>query len=49
MGWGGRYKREEIYVCIQLIHVIEQQKLTQHHKAPISQSEKKKIDLKFYD
>ena len=38
-GWmvvvGGRSKRERIYVYIWLIHVIVQQKLTQHCKAII--------------
>ena len=34
---GGRSKREEIYVYIQLIHFIVQQKLTQHCKAIIFQ------------
>ena len=30
--WGGRFKREGIYVYIQLIHFIVQKKLTQLHK-----------------
>ena len=32
-GMGGRSKREKIYVYIQLIHFIVQQKLMQHCKA----------------
>ena len=35
VGMGGRFKREGIYVYIQLIHFIVQQKLTQHCKAII--------------
>ena len=34
-GMGERLKREGTYVYIQLIHVVEQQKLTQHCKAVI--------------
>ena len=35
-GWvGGKLKREGIRVYLQLIHVIVQQKLTQHSKAII--------------
>lgn len=30
---GGRRKRERIYVCVQLAHLVEQQRLTQHRKA----------------
>ena len=40
-GVGGRPNREGIYVHIQLIHFIVQQKLTQHHKATISHSKNK--------
>ena len=41
---GGRLKREGIYVYIELIHITEQQKLTQYCKAIILQlkHEKKK-------
>ena len=39
MGVGGRLKREVIYVC--LIHVVMQQKLTQHCKLIIFQLEVK--------
>ena len=39
---GGRCKREGIYVYIQLIHFIVQQKLTQHCKATLPQLKKKK-------
>jgi len=41
---GGRLEREEIYVSLQLIHNVVQQKLT-HCKAVIYQ-EKIKINLK---
>ena len=34
---GGRFKKEEVYVYIQLIHIIVQQELTQHCKAIIFQ------------
>ena len=36
-GWdgGGSSKREGVYVCIELIHFIVQQKLTQHWEAII--------------
>ena len=34
-GWDWRLKREWIYVCIQLIHLILQQRLTQHCKATV--------------
>ena len=30
MGVGRRLQREEIYVCIELIHAVVQEKLTQH-------------------
>ena len=36
-GVGGRSKREGIYVYIELIHFIVQQKLTQHCEAIILQ------------
>ena len=40
-GWvGGRLKRKRIYVYLQLIHVVVQQKLTQHCKAIILQFKK---------
>ena len=39
MGWGGAvggmFKREVIYVCLELIHIVIQQKLTQHCKTII--------------
>ena len=35
--WGGRLKREEIYVYVWLSHFVVQQKLTQHCKAIIFQ------------
>ena len=41
----GRYKREEIYVYISLIHFIVQQKLTQHCKETIPQLKKKKSEV----
>ena len=35
---GGRLKREEgVYVYIELIHAVAEQKLTQHCNAPIPQ------------
>ena len=40
--WGGRLTREEIYVYLYLIHIVVQQKLTQHCKAIILQSKLKK-------
>ena len=45
-GWdeeriGGKLKREQIYVCIELIHFTVEQKLTQHCKATIPQFKKK--------
>ena len=36
-GVGGRFKREGIYVYLQLIHFLVQQKLIQHCKAIILQ------------
>ena len=33
---GGRFRREGIYACIQLIHFAVLQKLTEHCKTPIS-------------
>ena len=41
-GVGGRLQREGIYVYIELIHFVVQQKLTQHCKAIILQLKKKK-------
>ena len=41
VGVGGRSKREGIYVYIQVIHFIAQQKLTQHCKAIILRLKKK--------
>ena len=38
---GGRLEGEGTYVYIQLIHVVEQQKLTQHCKAVILQLKNK--------
>lgn len=35
--WGGRSEKEEMYVYIQQIHFIVQQKQTQHCKATIPQ------------
>ena len=37
VGVGRRFKREEIYVYLWLIHIVVQQKLTQHCKAIILQ------------
>ena len=37
LGVGGRLKREGIYLYIQLVHAVVQQKLTQHYKAVILQ------------
>ena len=42
-GVGGRLQREGIYVYIELIHFVVQQKLTQHCKAIILQFKKKKV------
>ena len=41
-GWGGRLKREDIYVYLWLIHVFVWQKPTQHCKAIILQLKIKK-------
>ena len=41
-GVGGRSKREGIYVYLQLIHSVVQQKLTQRCKATIPQLKKRK-------
>ena len=38
---GGRLKRKDIYVYLQLIHFVVQQKLTHHCKAIILQLKKK--------
>ena len=43
VGVGGRAKRDGIYVYIQLVHFIVQQKLTQHCKATISQFKKREM------
>ena len=43
---GGRFRREGIYVYIELIYVIVQQELTQHCKA-IRLQLKKKSDGKY--
>ena len=40
-GVGGRLQREGIYVYIELIHFVVQQKLTQHCKAITLQLKKK--------
>ena len=44
IGWelGGRFKRERKSVYLQLIHIVVWQKPTQHCKANILQSKKKK-------
>ena len=44
MGWrmGGRFKREETFVYICIIHVVVWQKSTQHCKAVVLQLKKKK-------
>ena len=34
---GGRSQREGIYVCVELIHFLVQQKVTQHCKAIVFQ------------
>ena len=38
---GGRPRRKEISVCIELIHSVVQQTLTQHYKATILQFKKR--------
>ena len=44
-GWvGGRFKREGIYVYVQLIHFVVQQELTQYCKAIILQLKEPKTD-----
>ena len=47
IGWelGGRFKRERMSVYLQLIHLVVWQKPTQHCKAIILQSKKKKKKL----
>ena len=45
---GGRLKREGIYICLQLIHFIVQQKLTQHRKAIILQFKKRYLTKLLY-
>ena len=44
----GRLKREGIYICLQLIHFIVQQKLTQHCKAIILQFKKRYLTKLLY-
>ena len=46
-GWEGKLKREGIYVYIQLIPVVIQQKLMQHCKAIILQLKNQKWSLCF--
>ena len=41
-GVGGRLKRQEMYVYLWLMHVVVQQKLTQHCKEIVLQLKKKK-------
>ena len=43
-GSGRGLKREGIYIYLELIHVVVQQKLTQHCKAIILQLKKNRID-----
>ena len=40
MGVGGRLKREGLYMCTWLIHIV-QQKLTQHCKATVLKKKRK--------
>lgn len=42
---GKEVQRERVYVCIWMIHVVVQQRLTQNCKAPIPQLKKKKRGL----
>ena len=46
-GWGGevggRFRREGVYVYMELSHLVVQQKLTQHCKSAILQSKKKNL------
>ena len=39
---GGRFKKEGIYVYIELLHIVVQQKLIQHCKAIIFQFKKRR-------
>ena len=39
---GKEVQRERVYVCLWMIHVVVQQRLTQNCKAPIPQLKKKK-------
>ena len=41
-GWREVHEGRDIHIYTQMIHVIVQQKLTQHHKATILQYQKKK-------
>ena len=43
-----RFKREETYVYLELIHSVEQQKLTRHWKAAILQFRKNKLSFPIY-
>ena len=43
MGWEGKFKREETYVYLWLIHVDVWQKPTQHCKAIIPQLKKQTV------
>ena len=45
LGVGGRPEREGMYVHLQLIHFVVQQKLTQHCKAVILQLKKNQSDV----
>ena len=45
MGGGGRFKREETYVYLWLIHAVVRQKPIQHCKAIILQIKKKKKEV----
>ena len=42
---GGRLKREEMYVYMWPIHIVVQQKLTQHCKAIVFQLKTKALDF----
>ena len=44
-GWGGRVKREAIYVYLELIHVAVQQKPMQHCKAITLQLKRKFLKM----
>ena len=44
---GRRLQREGMYVYVQLIHFVVQQKLTQHCKAIIFHSRKKELNMPF--